>query len=249
MQNRLIPFEGTANFRDIGGYAAGEGRQIPWGRIYRSDSLAELTDADHARLSALALHTIADFRSTEEVAQKPDRLPEGHQIRLLSPGFMPKGASEMMRRALRGEMSVEEIREAVREDYKHFARGNLENYRSTLRAILEAEGAPVLIHCTSGKDRTGFGVALMMRIAGASDADILQDFLLTNQHRRDLSFMIKRPLPPEVMDLVTSAQPEYLQTALATLDAEQGPTESWLSNLGFDAAERHRLRELLSAPL
>ena len=37
--NRLITFDGTVNFRDIGGYENNEGKHVKWGKIYRSDSL------------------------------------------------------------------------------------------------------------------------------------------------------------------------------------------------------------------
>ena len=40
---RLLPLEGGRNFRDLGGYRSADGRQVRWGRIYRSGVMSGLT--------------------------------------------------------------------------------------------------------------------------------------------------------------------------------------------------------------
>jgi len=45
--------------------------------LYRSDSLAELSDQDVAYLARLRLHRVVDFRSAAERERDPDRLPDG----------------------------------------------------------------------------------------------------------------------------------------------------------------------------
>ncbi len=37
-----------------------------------------------------------------------------------------------------------------------------------------------LLHCSAGKDRTGFGVAMIQAALGVSEQDIFSDYLLTN---------------------------------------------------------------------
>lgn len=60
MQLRRIPMDGLQNFRDLGGYAAREGRMVAWNRLYRADGLAGLTEADAARLKAMNVRTVVD---------------------------------------------------------------------------------------------------------------------------------------------------------------------------------------------
>ena len=43
---RLIDLPGCVNFRDLGGYPAAGGRRVRWGVVFRSDSLAALTESD-----------------------------------------------------------------------------------------------------------------------------------------------------------------------------------------------------------
>lgn len=51
-------------------------------------------------------------------------------------------------------------------------------FAKTLRQAAAAKGA-VLIHCTAGKDRTGWAVAMLMYAIGASDAQVMKEYLRT----------------------------------------------------------------------
>ena len=105
----------------------------------------------------------------------------------------------------------------------------------------------LLIHCTSGKDRTGFGAAMILFALGADRQTVLDDYALTNNHRRDLSFLLARNPDPAVMQMLTAAQPKYLETALATIDAEFGSVDAYLETaLGQTPAKRQRLLEWLT---
>lgn len=246
MRQRRIAMDGAINFRDIGGYRAGADRQTRWERVYRADSLADLSDADLTRLDALGLYGIADFRLPSEREARPDRLPEGHNMVLLTPGFIPKGTEDMLREMSAGRIGPQEIRAEVLEHYRLFVTDHLGVYAEPLRMILQADGRPVLFHCTSGKDRTGFGIALVLLAAGCAEDVIVADYQLTNQWRRDVRFMFRDTVDPAALEMLTSAPGEYIATALDQLRIEHGP--DWLDALGFDRTERAQLRALLTEP-
>src|SRR5664280_116778 len=67
--DRLVPLEGAFNFRDLGGYAGAGGRATRWGRLFRSDTLHELTPGDVDALRAMGLATIIDLRTSRELVQ------------------------------------------------------------------------------------------------------------------------------------------------------------------------------------
>ncbi len=248
-RERRIGMDGAVNFRDIGGYAAGPGRQTRWERVYRSDSLADLSPADLDRLHRLGLYGISDFRLPSERAAKPDRLPENHGMVLLTPGFIPVGTEDMIGEIAANRIGPEDIRADVIGHYRLFVTDHLGNYVSTFRMILEAEGLPVLIHCTSGKDRTGFGIALALLAAGCSDETVIDDYTMTNDYRRDIRFMFSDGVDQAALDMLTMARAEYIETALATLREVHGAPEDWLAAMGLDAADRRRLQDLLSEPV
>ena len=69
-EDRLVPLEGPANFRDLGGHVLADGRRIRTGRVYRSDSLSGLTAADVERLRHdLGIRTVIDLRAGHEVEE------------------------------------------------------------------------------------------------------------------------------------------------------------------------------------
>jgi len=50
---RQVPVKGAVNFRDLGGYESSDGRRVRWGQVFRSDSIARLTDRDRMRMGHL----------------------------------------------------------------------------------------------------------------------------------------------------------------------------------------------------
>ncbi len=64
---RLVALSGAYNFRDLGGYPTPSGRYTRWGRLFRSDTLHELTTADVEVLRSLGLATIVDLRTSREL--------------------------------------------------------------------------------------------------------------------------------------------------------------------------------------
>ena len=66
-------------------------------------------------------------------------------------------------------------------DYSRYVTGSTERLAFG-RALTEIANAPgsVLVHCTKGKDRTGWTVALVMYALGSETGDVLEEFLRTN---------------------------------------------------------------------
>jgi protein-tyrosine phosphatase len=246
-RQRRVALQGAVNFRDLGGYAVAGGRRTRWGRLFRSDSLADLTEADFRLLDALGLDTLIDFRLPLERQRKPNRLPPGTRLRTVEIGFLPEGALDMLRQVFMGTLDAAGVERETLRHYQHFPAAHVREYREMFDRIEAAEGRPVLIHCTSGKDRTGFGAAMILFALGAERQVVLEDYILTNQYRRDLSFLLARNTPPAVIEMLTAAQPKYLQAALDAIEAAHGSVAAYLEQtLALTAARQARLRELLT---
>ena len=71
--NRHVPLTGQPNFRDLGGYAASDGRTIKWGLVYRSGELSQLSNDDVGKLEGLGIRAVVDLRSPEEVSARGER--------------------------------------------------------------------------------------------------------------------------------------------------------------------------------
>lgn len=246
-RQRRLALQGAVNFRDLGGYDVGQGRRTRWGKVWRSDSLAELTEADFAVLEPLGLEVLIDFRLPVERARKPNRLPPGTGIETVEIGFMPEGAFDMLDEVFRGALDAAGIEREVLRFYRMYPVAHDHEYAQMFERLERAEGRPVLIHCTSGKDRTGYGAALILLALGASREVVLEDYALTNQYRRDLAFLFSDSTPREVVEMLTAAQPKYLQAAFEVIDATYGSVGAYLERaLGLTEARRARLREWLT---
>jgi protein-tyrosine phosphatase len=246
---RRIPFEGAVNFRDLGGYPAADGRRVRWGWIYRSDCLATLSDRDHERLLTLGLRTLVDLRRAEERARFPNRLPEGLDLETVEIGFVPAGVAEMLRLVAEGGLDAATLHRHVIDQYRRFPVDHLAEYRRMLQVIARPGTLPLLIHCASGKDRTGFAAAVVLMTLGVPREAILEDYLLSKDSPRDVSHLFGRATPKAVRELLASVQSSYLEAAFAEIDRAWGSQERFLAaGLGIDEGWRTRLVELLTEP-
>jgi protein-tyrosine phosphatase len=111
----------------------------------------------------------------------------------------------------------------------------------------EWESYPLLIHCTSGKDRPGYGAALLMLAIGASRDVVLDDYDLSNSYRRPVPQLFGSGTPEAVARILLAAQRKYLEAALDEIDRVHGSFDAYLERaLGVDEARRAKLVKLLT---
>lgn len=246
--DRHLQFQGATNFRDVGGYATQDGRRLAWRRLFRSDHLAALTEADLAQVAALGIRAVFDLRHHNERTRWPDRLPATPAPRVYPLGFYPKGMREMFA-GFSKQTTALEVDRALEAHYRHFPLAHVDEFRQMLAALLEADGVPALVHCASGKDRTGFAVALVLMALGVPRATILEDFLLSNRSPRDLSAHVAADFPRDALQVLMEVRPRYLQAAFGVIDREWGSDQAYLAEvLGVGPRERERLGEVFLAP-
>jgi protein-tyrosine phosphatase len=244
---RRLEFEGAANFRDLGGYPAGGGRRTRWRRLFRADSLGDLTDTDLQRLDGLGLRGLIDFRIDVERRLKPNRLPHGSRLQALELGFLPAGTLDMLARVRSGAITTAELEREVVGQYRLFVTGHTKEFGRAVAFAADAENHPMLIHCTSGKDRTGFASAVLLLAIGVPRDVVLQDYDLTNRYRRDVSHLFGPETREDIVALLLSAQARYLEAALDEIDRKFGGFDDYLANgLAVDDATRTRLYHLLT---
>lgn len=236
---RHLNLAGASNFRDLGGYPAKGGRHTRWGRLFRSNHLGALTDDDIRVLSKLGVKSAFDLRGAEE------RLPtlcrhEGITVHSLP--IEPVMMAALRERLAAGKpLTAEHTAELMRESYRNYVRHSTARYK-TLFAYLLDDTAPLVIHCTAGKDRTGFAAALILKSLGVSDDLIVEDYLLTNQYYRRAEAGVSSDLPEEVRGVLGSVETSFLIAALDTVRSDYGDLEAYFeAGLGLGSRERAEL--------
>src|SRR3546814_4255016 len=79
-----LPLESAFNLRDFGGYATADGRCVKRGMLYRSGTMALLTDGDADHLRSLGIRAICDFRRGNERTAEPTLWQDRKSTRLNS---------------------------------------------------------------------------------------------------------------------------------------------------------------------
>ncbi|WP_298916080.1 tyrosine-protein phosphatase [uncultured Algimonas sp.] len=258
--DRLKPFESIYNFRDFGGYRGVGGRPVRTGLLFRSAHLNNLTGPDLNAIDALPVGTIVDLRHAPERERQPSRWPQRQDPATVVLTQPVKGMAERARVAPHEAFAEAELHTA--DDARRYmlrsygARPHDPGFKAlfaqTLHRMTEEEepAAPgVLVHCAAGKDRTGTLVALIQGLLGVSDADIMDDYMLT-ETAVDIEALLEpaatsfskrygRPIGADALRPMFGVEAGYLQ---ASLDA-MGDMERYAADtLGLDEMRLSRLR-------
>jgi protein-tyrosine phosphatase len=236
---RHFNLAGASNFRDLGGYLASDGRAVRWRQIFRSNHLGHLTGADIEVLRGLGLKSAFDFRGTEERAAAICGLEE---IAVHSLPVEPTVVASLRARREAGtSLSSADAMEVMRDSYRNYVRQNTPRYRALFGHLL-GDSAPLVIHCTAGKDRTGFACALILHALGVPEDVIAEDYLLTNRfYRRDPAH--SPDLPEEVRSALGSVEASFLGAAFETIRADYGDLENYFRDgLGLSTEQRQTLQ-------
>src|ERR1700760_3499418 len=220
---RHLALQGASNFRDLGGYVTTDGRTTRWRHIFRSNHLGQLTAEDIAIVRALGVRSAFDFRGVEERAAGVCVVNE---ITVHSLPIEPTVVAALRAELARGALTAPVALELMRESYRNYVRHNTHTFDKLFGHLLE-DRAPLVIHCTAGKDRTGFASALILHALGVPDDVIAEDYLLTNRHyKRDVSSV--SDLPTDVLDAIGSVNASYLDAAFGAVSRDYGDLETYL---------------------
>ena len=252
---RLLPLEGGSNFRDLGGYRTADGQTVARGMLFRSGAMTALTDADMAYLDGFGIKTVVDLRSDEEIGLYPNHWAAKHRIEVVTGGY---SFAAMMS----GDESGE--RPEMGELYPRL----LESIGPQIKTYFDealGEGAPMVVNCSAGQDRTGIVSALMLLLLGVPEPTVIEDYLLSTDFRRPaveqagvdlaeaaktnafaammLEYRKAMPHPDRPNPLVTTDGVPYLAFVIDRIRDEYGSVEAYAEKeLGIDAQDLATLR-------
>ncbi|HEX8632457.1 MAG TPA: tyrosine-protein phosphatase [Catenuloplanes sp.] len=237
---RNLSFSTTFNFRDIGGYAGMDGRSVRWRRLFRSDSLHRLGEADREAFTALGVRTVVDLRRPREVT-RDGRVHESHNLdyRHIHPEHQDWD-----------EIHYDERHGVARflaDRYLDLAEQGSAGLAAALAVVADPIAAPVVVHCVAGKDRTGVVCALTLSLLGVSDEDIVEDYALSTAASQRFGAWVRQQYP----DLPPMHQPYYDSPAeamalfLAELRRRHGTVEGYATGAGVTPAQIAALRQHL----
>lgn len=185
-----IRLEGARNFRDVGGYRTADGRTVRTGLVYRANKLSSLTDADLAKLTAANLTLDVDLRNASERSEEPDRIPEGVRYQVADVvgigngiGFHEFVPLTLGRALVDAAVSgSSDIGQTVGYPFMVNFTGSDVAFHDLITAIATNPDGATVYHCRAGKDRTGWGTAILLTILGVPRDVISADFMASNTY-------------------------------------------------------------------
>jgi protein-tyrosine phosphatase len=235
--SRLVALDGAVNVRDIGGYRTSDGLQVTRGRLFRGDTLSQLSGPDVERLDRLGLRTVIDFRTPGEVLLAgTDLLPFGIEFVRLPVGggdlgsvyeLIASGDHQRQRREL-GDGRAASLMVEINRGFVADARQR-EAFGAALRLVCSPGRLPLLYHCTSGKDRTGWMTAIVLTALGVPREMVLRDYLLSNDFHRTEYQKLRYDLvktgivaDPELLRPIMEQSATYLGAAFEEAERRYG---------------------------
>ncbi|MGW2253139.1 tyrosine-protein phosphatase [Kitasatospora sp. NPDC001660] len=244
MTTRHIAFERLHNVRDLGGIPAADGRSVRRGLVYRSDSLAKLTEpADLDRFRELGIRTVIDLRYPWEIEAK-GRVPalDGLAYHNLSIEHRPYDQAEI-------DPALDPWR-YLADRFAEVAQDGVKEIRQVLDVITAAH-EPLVFHCAAGKDRTGLIAALLLTLLGVHEDEIAADFALTELATPHFVAAWHAANPGRTLRWpgFGRAPETVIRLVLADLAALHGSVEGYLTGtLGVDRDQIDALRARLLTP-
>jgi protein-tyrosine phosphatase len=260
--HRHIRLSGIPNLRDLGGYKTQCGRQVAYGKLFRSGQLTGLDEDGWSFMDSVGLSRIYDFRRPDEIDRTPTKLPPDSNIEIINLEITPGNHGGIANRIAKGgEQTPDDIERKMRNLYLDYVRDCTDDFADFIHRLLTLKGdESVLFHCMAGKDRTGFAAAILLSCLNVDRHTIEQEYLLTKNYfipEKEIVRLKKRyadqfdagqdseSVDHDVFYPVFDTRLIYLQAALGLIDDQWGSIEAYITRaLKLDARSLEKLQAI-----
>lgn len=237
MNQHNIQFSKLANFREVGGLQTTDQMVIKQGMIYRSADLSRLTKQDILTFSTLGIQTICDLRTSSERKSHPPKIMEHDKIVHIpmQPDSMMPSKWTMFRMLIAEGKSLS-FTPIMKDVYQSMLYERKKEIQQLFTLLSDEKNYPLMLHCTSGKDRTGFLSALIQLAAGVPVHTVLSEYMRSNEgvkmlvkrQERFVRMMSLYRVSKEQIQPLLGVQQDYLEDVLNEMMDTYGNAERYL---------------------
>ena len=245
------------NFRDLGGLPTTCGRTVKHRSLLRAGELTDLTDTDVTILrDRFGLSLVIDLRSGAEADARPNVQIAGVANKHFDVMADQVQAVADPNEYLRHLVNAETASAMLCGIYQNLVISSIarDGYAAMIRSMLRnGEQGATLFHCAAGKDRTGLGAAIVLRILGVSPEVIMADYLETINGRAEANAQLiaehrAKGMPESMLEALAtlfSVKPEYLAASFSAIEQQFTTFDNYIENgLGITREECNQLRAL-----
>ncbi|KAH7093772.1 putative tyrosine-protein phosphatase [Paraphoma chrysanthemicola] len=270
----IFPFhtvQGVANFRDIGGWpiASCTTKHVQKGLVFRGGDSIRITATGITKLQELNVQTDFDLRSRQQIEKLGVRdLGEWGITRVWAPVFGDDEYTEKRAR-LRYELYASEDPADTVAAFVEILMSGASMMATVVRYVLAAASGPkdgerraaLFMHCTTGNNRTGVFVSLLLLLLGVPAEHVVHEYTLSEQglaatrHVNVERLLMKGAFieygPDEARckcERMVGARAESMEALLDDVGRRWGGAEGYFVQVvGLSADEVVRLRAALTA--
>lgn len=245
---RNINIAGIQNLRDLGGYASSEAtKNVRWGMLYRSAQIDDIAPCSLYKLRNMKIKTIIDLRSEKEYQNYPTP-PNGFNT--IHIPILAGNLEEILKDIQEKKIKADTVYHMVEQINRDLVVKYRKEFKEIFDVLLEANNYPVIIHCTSGKGRTGVVSALVLAALGVNEDIIMEDYRLSNDYfniPNASKYAYQLPsTSQEAITTIYSAKEDFLNAAKEQIESEYGSVETYLKKgIGLSTEEIKQLRSIL----
>lgn len=233
---------GAPNFRDIGDYLSSVDPRIRRGRVFRSQGLDRLTDEDLTVLRGLDVRLVCDLRSVRERNRHPSRWPADSRAQHLDFDVRAdvRANNQKLLDLLRADPSADGARAVMMASYSSFPTTFADVLARLFARMAQDEAFPMLVHCSAGKDRTGFVVAMLLSALGVDRELILDDYLhtarvidsesLLEATADSLTALLGYTPSRDALIEIATVRREFLQASFRVIESDYGSVDNYLTS-------------------
>lgn len=241
------------NFRDFGGVPTLDGSVVRKGLLFRSEALRAPAGADLAVLADANIALVCDLRSDDERAHAPNDWWTSRGIRPLALDILAEmRPEEGPWSVLDADPSATGATAAMQSLYAAIPAAAAKSLRAIVERVAAGE-LPLLVHCTAGKDRTGFVSAMILAMIGVGREAIFKDYLASSGRRTEAATQATRTLieargggrvTSETIDILMGVDRAYLDRSFSTIRDQYGGLRGYLTfaNIHRDLIDQARER-------
>ncbi|KAF2743804.1 hypothetical protein M011DRAFT_409818 [Sporormia fimetaria CBS 119925] len=261
------PIPGLSNFRDIGGWPTTRPHtSIRTGILFRGSDTNRITPAGISKLHDLGIETDFDLRSAQQIEKTGGyREMEGIERRW-TPVFVEGEYTEEKARR-RYELYASEGVEGIVKAFVEILTAGAEMFRTVLRHLLATVPAPgfenpvpaLFMHCTTGNNRTGVFISLLLLLLGVPVESVVEEYALSEEglaptRHVNVERLLKKGAfekygpekAREKCERMVGARPESMRALIAEVEKKWGGAEGYFRGIvGLKQEEIEGLKNVL----